>query len=115
MGLLDSLLQETATMAARISASVVDFAALAAKIPAEQKVAFGAHQNKVHGHLRKVNSLPATAPAIDFDAYKSKITVPGMVDNFAAKYAALSIPYPGDQGTLAAIDFWPHRETWDQY
>merc|ERR1712147_188054 len=26
------------------------------------------------------------------------------VDNFAAKYAALDIPYPSDQGTLAAID-----------
>jgi hypothetical protein len=75
-----------------------------------------------------VNSLPASIPAIDFDAYRAKvthdlmtslitfhdsslmtswppqITVPGMVDNFAAKYAALDIPYPGDQGALAAID-----------
>merc|ERR1711981_1397821 len=60
MGLLDSLLQER--MAARISASAVDFAAY------------------------------------------SKVTVPGMVDEFQAKYAALEIPYPSDQGTLAAID-----------
>merc|ERR1712228_282321 len=34
----------------------------------------------------------------------SKGTVPGMVDNFQAKYSALDIPYPSDQGTLAAID-----------
>merc|ERR1719233_1975151 len=27
-----------------------------------------------------------------------------MVDNFQAKYSALDIPYPSDQGTLAAID-----------
>ena len=27
-----------------------------------------------------------------------------MVDDFQAKYGALSIAYPGDQGTLAAID-----------
>ena len=26
-----------------------------------------------------------------------QVTVPGMVDNFAAKYSALNIPYPGDQ------------------
>merc|ERR1712080_482021 len=91
-------------MAARISASAVDFAAVAVKIPAAQKQAFAALQNKVQTHLRKVNSLPAEPPAIDFDAYKAKVTVPGMVDDFAAKYAALQIPYPSDQGTLAAID-----------
>merc|ERR1712112_372844 len=55
-------------------------------------------------HQRKVNSLPASIPAIDFDSYRAKITVAGMVDNFATKYAALDIPYPSDQGALAAID-----------
>merc|ERR1711955_80921 len=74
------------------------------KIPAAQKQAFAALQNKVQTHLRKVNSLPAEAPAIDFDTYRAKVTVPGMVDDFAAKYAALQIPYPSDQGALAAID-----------
>merc|ERR1712079_273968 len=34
----------------------------------------------------------------------SKGTVPGMVDTFKTKYEALEIPYPSDQGTLAAID-----------
>jgi len=91
-------------MAARITASAVDFAAVGAKIPAAQKAAFGALQNKVAAHQRKVNSLPASIPAIDFDSYRSKITVAGMVDNFAAKYAALDIAYPSDQGSLAAID-----------
>ena len=91
-------------MAARISATAVDFALLATKVPIEQKPALAALQNKLNGHLRKVNSLPAVAPAIDFDAYRVKVTVPGMVDNFAAKYSALNIPYPGDQGLIAAID-----------
>ena len=53
--------------------------------------------------MRVVTSLPAALPAIDFASY-GKVSVPGMVDNFQAKYAALSIPYPADQGTLAAID-----------
>ena len=35
---------------------------------------------------------------------RSKITIPGMVDNFEKSYGALSIPYPGDQGKLAEID-----------
>eukprot|EP00091_Calanus_sinicus_P023253 TRINITY_DN774_c0_g1_i5.p1 TRINITY_DN774_c0_g1~~TRINITY_DN774_c0_g1_i5.p1 ORF type:complete len:179 (-),score=72.77 TRINITY_DN774_c0_g1_i5:137-673(-) len=90
-------------MAARISASAVDFAAVAAKIPAQQKNAFAALKGKVEGHMRVVNSLPAALPAIDFAAY-SKVSVPGMVDTFQAKYAALNIPYPSDQGSLAAID-----------
>merc|ERR1712037_721435 len=92
------------TMAARITASAVDFVSVGAKIPAAQKAAFGALQNKVSAHQRKVNSLPASIPAIDFDSYRAKITVAGMVDNFAAKYAALDIAYPSDQGSLAAID-----------
>merc|ERR1719225_649621 len=75
-------------MAARITASAVDFAALGAKIPAAQKAAFGALQNKVATHQRKVNSLPAAMPAIDFDSYRAKITVAGMVDNFVAKFTA---------------------------
>merc|ERR1719347_253955 len=58
---------------------------------------------RVEGHLRSVNALPAELPAIDFSAY-SKVTVPGMVDNFQKKYGALTIPYPSDQGTLKAID-----------
>ena len=84
-------------MAARITASAVDFAAVAAKVPLAQKQAFMALQQKVAGHARTVNKLPAAAPAIDFDSYRSKVTVAGMVDNFAAKYTALDIPYPGDQ------------------
>merc|ERR1712037_911821 len=91
------------TMAARITASAVDFVSVGAKIPAAQKAAFGALQNKVSAHQRKVNSLPASIPAIDFDSYRAKITVAGMVDNFAAKYAALDIAYPSDQGSLAAL------------
>merc|ERR1712106_1006608 len=127
-------------MAARITASAVDFAAVATKIGAGQKNAFLGLKNKVEGHMKTVNSLPAALPAIDFAAY-SKVTVPGMVDDFQAKYGALSIAYPGDQGTLAAIDaqsveamdagligntitgvwnpdvptMWPHTETWDEY
>ena len=86
-------------MAARVTASAVDFAALASKIPAQQNNAFIALKGKVEGHLRAVNALPASLPAIDFAAY-SKVTVPGMVDNFQKQYGALTIPYPSDQGSL---------------
>eukprot|EP00088_Acartia_fossae_P055057 TRINITY_DN6390_c0_g1_i1.p2 TRINITY_DN6390_c0_g1~~TRINITY_DN6390_c0_g1_i1.p2 ORF type:complete len:178 (+),score=66.74 TRINITY_DN6390_c0_g1_i1:34-567(+) len=88
----------------RVVATALDWAALASKLPAENKAAFGGLKGKVDKYQRMVNSLPETAPAIDFAAYKSKITVPGMVDSFAEKYGALNVPYPSDQGRLAEID-----------
>ena len=66
-------------MAARISASAVDFAAVAVKIPAQQKNAFAALRGKVEGHLRAVNSLPEALPAIDFAAY-SKVSLGFAID-----------------------------------
>ena len=46
--------------------------------------AFGALQNKVATHQRKVNSLPAAMPAIDFDSYRAKVWIFDM--NFLFKY-----------------------------
>ena len=46
--------------------------------------AFGALQNKVATHQRKVNSLPAAMPAIDFDSYRAKVCI--VVINFLSKY-----------------------------
>lgn len=41
-------------------------------------------------------SLPAEAPKINFAAYKARIAVPGMVDEFEKQYSAIKIPYPAD-------------------
>merc|ERR1719433_1364760 len=68
-----------------------------------QKASFQAFKQKSDGFVRAVNALPETAPKIDFDAYRSKISVAGMVDDFQAKYEALDIPYPKDNAT-AALD-----------
>jgi len=86
------------------SAASAAGATRAARIAPEQKGAFGALKMKVEKHMRAVNALPAEMPKIDFAAYKSSVAVPGMVDNFEKSYAALTIPYPSDQGTIAAID-----------
>jgi len=88
----------------RIATTALDWAALGAKMPTENKAAFGALKMKVDKHMRAVNSLPESAPAIDFAAYKGKIAIAGMVDTFETKYKALAIPYPGDQGKLGEID-----------
>ena len=82
--------------ARRVSASTVDWAAFARKIPAAQKASFTALKQKSDGFMRAVNALPAAAPKIDFETYKSKVAVAGMVDDFQKKYEALDIPYPAD-------------------
>merc|ERR1711988_1454538 len=89
--------------AQRISASTVNWVEFARKIPAAQKASFQAFKQKSDGFVRAVNALPESAPKIDFDAYRSKISVAGMVDDFQKKYEALDIPYPKDNAT-AALD-----------
>jgi len=90
--------------AKRVAATALDWGVLTAKIPAENKAAFSALKMKVDKHLRAVNHLPAALPALDFEAYRSKIAVAGMVDNFEKQYKALEVPYPSDQGKLGEID-----------
>merc|ERR1712223_1521011 len=99
-----SILKTNIAMAARrVSASTVNWAEFARKIPAAQKPSFNALKQKSDGFVRAVNALPEAAPKIDFAAYKSKVAVDGMVDEFQKKYEALQIPYPKDNAT-AALD-----------
>merc|ERR1712080_661342 len=101
------LLKAKLTMAAqRISASSVNWVEFARKIPAAQKASFQAFKQRGDGFVRAVNSLPEAAPKIDFATYKSKIAVPGMVDEFQKKYEALQIPYPKDNATAALTLSW---------
>lgn len=44
---------------------------------------------------------PAEPPKIDWSLYKSKIAVPGMVDNFEKLFSAVKIPYPEDKYSTA--------------
>lgn len=39
---------------------------------------------------------PENPPKIDWEFYKAKVPVPGMVDTFQKKYETLQIPYPQD-------------------
>ena len=63
--------------ARRVTATSVDWAKFAEKIPAAQKPAFNALKNKTDAHIRKVASLPESLPKIDFANYKAKIAVAG--------------------------------------
>ncbi len=83
----------------RVSISAVNWAEFASKIPEAQRGAFNALKNKQDGYVRAIAALPDALPKIDFAAYKAKVAVTGMVDNFQKSYDALKVPYPKDTMT----------------
>lgn len=112
-------------MAKRISQSSVNWASLAERVPAEQRVNLAGFKIKSDSYLRRlvltwsiwlhnyfvedsgyyrpvfrVLANPPETPKINWAQYKNTIPVAGMVDNFQKKFEALSIPYPAD--TLSA-------------
>lgn len=99
-----TLFKSRSSSAKRVAITTVDWALAGSKIHESQKMAFNALRGKVDKHLRIVNHLPESLPAIDFDAYKTRVAVPGMVDTFAKSYSGLQVPYPTDQGRIAEID-----------
>merc|ERR1712038_1903796 len=102
--LFPNLLKSFKKMAAkRVTTSAVNWGELANKVPAAQKPVLNAFKSKHNGYLQAVSVLPEALPKIDFDSYKGRITVPGMVEDFQKKYESLAIPYPQDTMS-AAID-----------
>ncbi|XP_052861335.1 ATP synthase subunit d, mitochondrial [Anopheles cruzii] len=80
----------------RIAQSSVNWAALAERVPANQKASLAAFKTKSDKYLRSVTANPETAPKIDWAFYKKNVPVAGMVDKFQKAYEALQIPYPAD-------------------
>lgn len=87
----------------RFVQSSVNWAAIAERMRAAEKPTYLAFKAKSDGYLRKISALPTELPKIDWAAYRSVITVPGLVDNLEKLYGTIEIPYPEDVYT-AAID-----------
>ncbi|OWR51902.1 ATP synthase subunit d, mitochondrial [Danaus plexippus] len=93
-------------MAKRISQSSINWAALAERVPAEQKSNLAAFKVKSDGYLRRVLASPPEPPKINWANYKQVVPIPGMVDNFQKQYEALKIPYPSDTMTAKVEAQW---------
>ncbi|CAF4926950.1 unnamed protein product [Pieris macdunnoughi] len=93
-------------MAKRITQSSVNWAAIAERVPPNQKVNLSAFKMKSDSYLRRVLANPPEPPKINWSQYKAAITVPGMVDNFQKQYEALKIPYPADTYTSQIDSQW---------
>ncbi|CAG4946435.1 unnamed protein product [Parnassius apollo] len=93
-------------MAKRIAQSSINWAALAERVPAEQKGHLAAFKVKSDGYLRRVLANPPEPPKINWNLYKQTVPIPGMVDTFQKQYEALKIPYPADTMTAQVEAQW---------
>ncbi|KAF4520383.1 hypothetical protein B566_EDAN012888 [Ephemera danica] len=75
--------------AKRIAQSSINWAAIAERVPENQKVLLTAFKAKSDGYLRRVLANPETAPKIDWAYYKARVAVSGMVDSFQKQYDAV--------------------------
>merc|ERR1712126_129180 len=89
----------------RFTKTAVDFAAFAARVPERDKANFIALKAKHDAYMRKMAQLPEAAPAISWDLYASRISIPGLVDSFKKQYESLTVPYPKDsQNMVSEVD-----------
>ena len=80
--------------AKRVMQSAIDWAALAERVPPHQKAQYLAFKSKSDQYLRKVMALPEKPAPIDWNHYKAKVPIAGMVDEFKKAYESINIPYP---------------------
>lgn len=83
----------------RVAQSSINWAALAERVPANQKASFAAFKSKSDVYIRSVLANPEQAPKIDWDHYRKLVPIAGMVDSFQKQYDAVKIPYPTDNVT----------------
>lgn len=80
----------------RISASAVNWAAIAERVPPNQRMQFNAFKSRSDKYMRAVMANPEQSPKIDWAAYKKNVAVAGLVDSFQKQYEALKVAYPAD-------------------
>ena len=97
--------------AKRIAQSSINWAALAERVPAEQKGHLAAFKIKSDNYLRRVLANPLEPPKIDWALYKQSVPIPGMVDTFQKQYEALKVPYPADTQTKLIEAQWAQIKT----
>lgn len=83
----------------RIAQSSINWAALAERTPANQKINFSAFKARSDKYLRSVLANPEQPPKIDWSFYKTHVGIPGLVETFQKSYEALKVPYPQDNLT----------------
>ncbi|CAH1794234.1 unnamed protein product [Owenia fusiformis] len=89
----------------RVARSVVNWGQFAERVHPNQREYFRAFKAKSENFVNRVHKNPESLPKIDFDFYKARIAIPGLVEEMQKGYAALNISYPTDKQNLkSSID-----------
>ncbi|XP_058833588.1 ATP synthase subunit d, mitochondrial-like [Topomyia yanbarensis] len=80
----------------RIAQSSINWAALAERVPPNQKTNLTAFKSMSDKYLRSVLANPETPPKMDWAFYQKNVPIAGMVEKFQKAYESLQIPYPAD-------------------
>ncbi|KAJ8246253.1 hypothetical protein GJAV_G00265510 [Gymnothorax javanicus] len=92
--------KEIGNMAGRRAAlKAIDWMAFAERVPPNQRAMFNGLKTRSDAIAAKLRSLPEKPAAIDWNFYKSAVANVAMVEEFQAKFSALSIPEPVDTET----------------
>ncbi|XP_037927240.1 ATP synthase subunit d, mitochondrial-like [Teleopsis dalmanni] len=78
----------------RIAKSTFNWKALEERVQPTQKTNYTALRAKSNAYLRAVSANPESPPKLDWEYYKAKISIPGLVENFKKEYEAHKTPYP---------------------
>ncbi|KAL2724496.1 hypothetical protein V1478_009009 [Vespula squamosa] len=83
----------------RSAIKAINWAAIAERVPEEQKQLFIAFKAKSDQYLRRMMANPESSPQLNWDYYRKNVTIPGLVEKFRKEYEALTVPYPADKYT----------------
>jgi hypothetical protein len=91
-------------MAARRLASTTNWASLGARMPGgKSREVYAAAKISAETQMAKIVSSPAALPPIDWAMYSRLLPGVQMVDDFRAKYEAITVDYPVDAGNKLAV------------
>ena len=80
---------------------VFDFIKITGQLPAAVRADFGGLRSKFESSHASMTALPSALEAIDWSFYSSRVGNPALVEDFKAKYGAVTIPKPDDTQSAA--------------
>ncbi|XP_077979886.1 ATP synthase peripheral stalk subunit d, mitochondrial-like [Glandiceps talaboti] len=80
----------------RVGQKAVDWALFAERVPPNQRSQFIALKGKSDAIKARFTTIPEKPTAIDWNFYKQRVPIAGLVDQFEKAYGNVKVPYPQD-------------------
>nr|AIX97474.1 mitochondrial ATP synthase subunit d [Ceratosolen solmsi] len=86
-------------MAGRKAIKNINWTALLERVPEHEKMNFSLFKAKSEKYFKSLEDYPEELPKINWELYKKKISVPGLVEKFQKEYESFKVAYPEDKYT----------------